>query len=225
MVSPNLIEDFFRRFPEHEVSAGEEVLGPVDTLNHIVYLQSGFVRSYVIYPDGRELTLNIFKPGSSFPIPTFLSGKPNLYYFDAITKATIRRAPSAEFKNHISGKTVILMDLLRRLSLGLEGFVLRTHFLLHSDSRQKVASAIYLLFRRFGSPLKAGRYTIDLPQTHQDIANLSGVTRETASLEIGHLEKKKIISRARQITTILNLPELEKIAQITSPDQPTPFTF
>lgn len=225
MATISVIDDFFRRFSEHAVPAGEEILAPADTLPYIIYLQSGYVRSYVIYPDGKELTLNIFKPGSYFPIPTLLSGKPNLYYYDTITKSSVRKAPSPEFLKFISGKSDILSDLLKRISQGLEGFIVRTHFLLHSDSRQKVASAVYLLFRRFGVSSANGQIRIELPQTHQDIANLAGVTRETASLEIKRLEKEKIISRSRQLTTVINQGALEKIARIDSPDQPVPFTF
>src|SRR4030065_472193 len=68
--------------------------------------------------------------------------------------------------------------LIRSFARGLEGYVVRSFFLIKGSAMQKVASSLLLLLKRFGKESDAGRF-IDLPLTHQDIANLSGITRET----------------------------------------------
>ena len=55
-----------------------------------------------------------------------------------------------------------------------------------------------------------GKVTINIPLTHQDFANLSGLTRETASLELEELEKKKFISYKKHLVTVNNVENFTK---------------
>ena len=64
--------------------------------------------------------------------------------------------------------------------------------------------------KRFGKVEADGEITIMLPLTHQDIADIAGISRETASLAINKLEKKKIITYKKRLIAIKNIETLEE---------------
>ncbi|MBY9002309.1 MAG: helix-turn-helix domain-containing protein, partial [Candidatus Heimdallarchaeota archaeon] len=205
-------------------SKGETILSPEDKINSIYSIKKGFVCSHSINEEGYELTLNIYKPSSFFPIVTALANVDSSYYFKAISNVVLYIAPVDEVIEYLRSDEEVLFDLTKRLSVGLEGFMIRTQFLIRSDARQKIASSLVMMVRRFG--LKDGKkVTIQLPQTHADIASLAGVSRETASIELKKLEREKVIERKGKTTIVLNLLKLQRISILYYEDKPLPYTF
>ena len=215
---------FFSKYPTKKYSKGEIILSPDEYPERIYNIKKGFVRSYSLGEDGYELTLNIFKPFSFYPIPTVLAKLKNLYYFEALSDVVLNLAPADEVVEYIKTDKEVLFDLTRRLSIGLEGFMTRTQFLIRSDARQKVASSLVMMVKRFGQ--KDGKkINIYLPQTHADIAGLAGVSRETASIELKKLEREKIIKRKGRTTIVLSFLKLQRISTLYHENKPLPYGF
>ena len=215
---------FFSKYPTKKYSKGEIILSPEEYPKRIYNIKKGFARSYSLSEDGHELTLNIYKPSSFFPIPTVLAELKNSYYFEALSGIVLNLAPVDEVVEYIKSDKEVMFDLTRRLSVGLEGFMTRTQFLILSDSRQKIASSLVMMVRRFGQKDRK-KIIIQLPQTHADIASLAGVSRETASVELKKLEREKVIERKGKTTIILSLLKLRKISTLYYEDNPLPYTF
>jgi CRP/FNR family transcriptional regulator len=78
---------------------------------------------------------------------------------------------------------------------------------------------------RFGKKNQNGQLVISLPQTHEDIANLSGVSRETVSTVIKELVERKILSVKNKIYTVEDLDKLKKMSIIYNENKPLPFTY
>jgi CRP-like cAMP-binding protein len=187
------IRSFFSRYPATSYNKDEIILRPDDPVPHVYYVASGFVRMYCLLPDGKELTLNIFKPDSYFPMMLILGSTPNSYYYQTLTPAKLERAPSYEALTYLRKETDVLLELTSRLSVGVNGLLSNIQYLLFGPASSRVASVLLILSRRFGKE-KDSTITIQLPLTHQDIANLIGLTRETTSLEMEKLVTRKIIS-------------------------------
>jgi len=62
----NKIRSFFETFPQVSYKKEEIILRPDDPMPYVYYVESGYIRMYCLLPDGKELTLNIFKPGAYF---------------------------------------------------------------------------------------------------------------------------------------------------------------
>jgi CRP/FNR family transcriptional regulator len=215
---------FFSKYPTKNYSKGEVVLSPEKHPERIYNIKKGFVRSYSLNEDGHELTLNIFKPSSFFPIPTVLAELKNSYYFESLSDIELNLAPVDEVVEYIKSDKEVLFDLTRRLSVGLEGFMTRAQFLIRSDARQKIASSLVMMVRRFGQK-GSKKIKIQLPQTHADIASLAGISRETASIELKKLEREKIIERKGKTTIVLNLLKLQRISTLYHENKPLPYSF
>jgi CRP/FNR family transcriptional regulator len=83
----------------------------------------------------------------------------------------------------------------------------------------RIISALLLLAKRFGEPLPDGAVLITINLTHQDIANIVGVARETVSLEMEDLAQKNLIVDKQRKITVRNVPLLEEEALIDNDAQ------
>jgi len=201
------ITAFFSRYPAMSYKKEEIILRPDDPTPYVYYVSSGFVRMYCLLPDGKELTLNIFKPESYFPMFLILGNSANTYYYQTILPVELRRAPKADVLAFLRREPDVLFEFTSRISVGLNGLLSNLQYLLFGPASSRVASVLLILSRRFGAE-KDSSIAIQLPLTHQDIANLIGLTRETTSLEMEKLVSKKIISYDHKQVVIHNADEL-----------------
>lgn len=216
------IEGYFSKFTFVRYKKREVIIRPEDKPRGIFFLKNGFVKMNSIFEDGRELTLNIFKPGSYFPMMLALGGINNSYYFEAMTNLEVYRAPKENILEWVKKEPEVLFELTQRIMVGMDGLLTSMEYLLSGTAYSRVVSAILLLSRRFGEKDHNGKVVIKLPLTHQDIANLSGITRETASLEMEKLKKAGLISYTRSELTILKKSELEEETFIYKESSSTP---
>ncbi|MBN1169019.1 Crp/Fnr family transcriptional regulator [Candidatus Woesebacteria bacterium] len=219
------IDKFFSKYKSKVYKKGETLILPEEPLVYIFNLKKGFVKSYSLNEGGFELTINIYKPYSFFPITETLAGRTNTYFFEAITDVIVQKAPTHEVHEFVKENSDVLFDLTKRISSGLEGFMVRTQYLIRSNSSQKVASSLVLLARRFGENTDEGKIKIAIPQTHEDIANLAGVSRETASIELKKLRDIKVISEKAKKYTVNDYDKLQELSTIYHEDKPLPFRF
>jgi CRP-like cAMP-binding protein len=78
-----------------------------------------------------------------------------------------------------------------------------------------VAAAILLCARRFGQKTGANSVSVTLPLTHQDIGNIAGITRETATIAIDKLQKQGLITHHYRHLTVNKLDELTRVSLLS----------
>jgi CRP-like cAMP-binding protein len=88
----------------------------------------------------------------------------------------------------------VAVSLLNRYISMYIGSTMHLHALEQLKAREKLLHILQYLVLRFGHEESKNCYKIDLRLTHQDIANLVGLTRETVSTEISKLRKDKILT-------------------------------
>src|SRR4030067_2058893 len=105
------LDNFFARFKSvHSYKKGELIIRADDPPSGIFYLKSGFVRLYSISKDGQDITFNIFKPGSYFPMFWAIGNSPNSYYFEAMTRIEVMKAPKEELIKFLKSNPDNLRD-------------------------------------------------------------------------------------------------------------------
>jgi len=200
---------FFSKFPLIEYKKSNILLRPEDTPQGVSYLSQGYVRIFFITKNGHEFTLNIFKPGSFFPLTWAISNIDNTYFYEAMSDIQILRAPKDVFLDFIRKDREILYLVSHRLLVGIDGMTSRLEYLITGDARCKVANVLLMLGRRFGKPnLKSGHVKIDFNITQKDIAQLAGLTRETVCYEMKKLEANKSIKHDNNAYIICNVKKL-----------------
>jgi CRP-like cAMP-binding protein len=210
-VSEKLTE-FFSFSKTYDYKKGEIFLRSEDPPPGVFYLEDGFIKMNSIFADGRELTLNIFKPGTYFPMTWVIANIPNSNYYLAMTNLKVKKMPKDTFLKFLNQNPDILWEFTTRILIGLDGLLTNIQYQMTGDAYHRLAAAVLLCARRFGEKDSNGQIDIMLPLTHQDLANIAGVTRETASVAIGKLKKLKIISFNYRHLFVKNSDELNRIS-------------
>lgn len=208
-----LTKNFFITYPLKEFKLGEYIIQPKESNQNVYYLTEGIVKMSSLSFGGQELTLNLFKPGSFFPMLWFLIDQPETYYYSAYTKVKAYQALGKETVAFLAQQPTALLDLTTRVFSGLQGSLIRMKALVYGKSINKLCSALFLLIERFGQLDKQGEVLIRLVLTHQELANFTGLTRETVSNLMKELKDSKVINYQSKKIRILNPNQLRKLAQ------------
>jgi CRP-like cAMP-binding protein len=158
------------------------------------FIKSGVVKVYNITTAGEEKIVSYESNGGLLPAGWFFGrSQVALYYYDTFTDCqlySIPRAQLGEFINSNHSATSIMLDYYVSMYIGTS---MHLHALEQSRARDKILHIMQYLVLRFSKPVSKSKHRIELRLTHQDIANLIGVTRETVTSEISKLTKAGIL--------------------------------
>lgn len=216
------LENFFKTYNFLSFKKGETIINAEESPVGVYFLKKGYARLNSISPDGQELTLNIFKPGSYFSMMWAIAEIPNNYYFQAMTDIEVYQAPKDPTIEFLKENPEILFELTSRILVGLAGTLGTMESLLFGKANNKIASVLLTCVKRFGKKTENGQSLINLPLTHQDIANLAGLTRETTSLEMEKLVSKGLIDNRHKSIIIRDYERLEDEAQVHTSKEELP---
>jgi CRP/FNR family transcriptional regulator, cyclic AMP receptor protein len=206
-------EAFYTQFKPRTYKKGEMLIRSDDNPQGIFCLTKGYVRQYTISKAGIELTLHILKPISYFTMVWAINGTPNVYNFEALTDIEVGRAPRDEVVDFIKDKPKIIFELMSELLEDYAETLTRVEHLVFSDAYRRVISVLLYIAKHFGE-IDGENVTIDHRFTHQDIATLVGVARETASSEMSKLEKSGLVEYSHHLMIFKSIRNLE--SELTS---------
>lgn len=201
------LDIFFSQFRRIKYKKHDVILRPENPPPGVFYVAKGYVRVYTLSESGQELNLIIFKPGDLFPMSWAFNDVKITQYCEAMTSVEAHRASKEEFVEFVHKNPEVLWDVTSKILIRLHGLLERVEYMVFGNAYQKVASILVICAERFGIK-KEGYIQIGVPLTHEDVANLIGLTRETTSIELKKLENAKIISKKGGRLRIKNLERL-----------------
>lgn len=225
MVQPlqKLDEVFFTRFNSiNKFKKNQLILWPEVQPSGVFYVKSGFIRQYLISKDGKELTVNILKPETYFPIIWALNDTVNIYFYESLTDVILLKAPKDEVVKQLENNPGLLYDLTKRTLSGLDGITRTMEALVSGNAYEKVATVVLTLGKRFGKSKNNKKVIVDIPLTHRLIGTLAGLSRESTSLELEKLTRNKIISKKNRSIIITSMEKLEEVSLINSAEHHIP---
>src|SRR3990167_2587132 len=173
-------ELFYKQFATRHYKKGEILIRADDNPQGIFCLTKGYVRQYTISKADIELTLQILKPITYFPLIWAINGAPNIYFYEAQTAVEVGRAPKEQVVGFIKDKPAIILELMSKLLGDYAETLSRIEHLVFSDAYRRVISVLLYIAKHFGQKKSQG-IAVGYRFTQQDIATLVGVARETAS--------------------------------------------
>lgn len=218
------LHNFFSKQKLLSYKKGEVIIREDDEPSGVYYLSSGFVRLGATLINGGELTFNIFKPGSFFPMMWAIGDTTNAYFCQALSEVKLYRVPKPEVVTFVKENPDVLFDLTKRILIGMDGLLKNIQHLMFGSSENRVAAAILMLVRRFGEKNAQGQVIIGIDLTHQDISLLAGVTRETTSIAMKQLERRGLIKPLKK-RYIVSINKLEEEIMIADHDTDSPLTI
>jgi CRP/FNR family transcriptional regulator, cyclic AMP receptor protein len=173
-------------------------------------IKSGVVKVYTINNAGEEQIVMFLSDTDIFPGP-WLFGKSSttMYYYETSTNCEILTVPRDILHEHLA-KPSIAPKILDYFVTNYTSILMRVTALEQSRARDKIILTLYYLLFRYGKQTKPGKFTINLALTHNVIASLVGLTRETTTTELSKLKKQKVVQYSHHTYTI-DKPLLERM--------------
>lgn len=210
MDSQRKLEKFFSQFPTKKYKKGEILVAAEENPKISFRLLKGFIREYAISEEGEDLTIHLYPPGSFFPLMWVLNKIPNTHYFEALDDSLVTLTPHKKLKRFLRDNPEILFELTQRLVFGLHGLAQRIENISFGNAQVRVVSILLYLTSHFGIKQKR-QITITRKFTHQEIATLTGLTRERVSLELEKLTKLNFVKYQNHHITLVKLENLKKL--------------
>ena len=210
-VSPTPLEDFFSHYTLVHFSKGERILRENELPGGVFFVKKGIVRTYLISEEGNELTVIMQEDKTIFPWRWAITNQENVYNFQAMTDVELLRAPREAFQNFLKSNPDLLYAICGQITDDYAALIYRMQHIVFGNAHAKVAAVVITAAKQFGQNDKmAASVTVEVPLTHQQIADSAGITRETASLEMKKLKDEGLITYHGRILTVLDMEGLRK---------------
>ena len=171
------------------------------------FVLSGYVKRYLIRNDGSLGVQVIYGPNDLFPITlafSMLFDRPvseskETYYYEAMTPLTVYSLGKDQFNEAVRKDPQLYRGLLaisgKRLHSTLHGL----ENLTLGNAYRRVAHELLYMAQRFGEEQPGGGIKVAIPLTHQDLADILSLTRETVSVNMARLRQKKLLKSGRNV--------------------------
>jgi CRP/FNR family transcriptional regulator/CRP/FNR family cyclic AMP-dependent transcriptional regulator len=169
-------------------------------------IKKGQVKVSILSEEGREVILSLMGPGSVFGELSLLDSKPRSANVIAIEDTDLIMLRRTDFVQLIYKVPKIATALLAELASRLRKTDRQIEGLALLDVTSRISETLLQLASEQGKEAEEG-VIIDSRPTHQELANMSGTTRETVSRVLKRLESQGYISCKGRSITILREEE------------------
>lgn len=187
------LQEIQKSFIHKKYDRGQSIFHEEDLTDGIYIILKGYVKVYQSSWNGREKTLAILSPGDIIgEMAAF--GKPRRSAsIRALEPTEVYHIPQRRFEELLYKVPAFGLKITEILTHRLRWANRQIALLVSGNSREKVAGQLIYLAEKCGQPHNGG--IIIRPRlTHNDMASLAGVARETVTKIFRELEEKEVIS-------------------------------
>lgn len=159
----------------------------------------------------RETVLAFIGEGDTFGELALLDGKPRRDCAEAVEDSQVLIVPRPALLGLVEGHPDLALAIARLIGQRRQRIEARLADLLFSSSRERMVRILLELAETHGER-SGDRVEIRLPLSHQDVAGLIGVSRETATIALGELHAAGFVEMSRLRIAITDLPRLRREA-------------
>jgi CRP-like cAMP-binding protein len=207
------LEAYFEKTRLKKYNKRELLFRPGDELRDICYIKSGYVRVYSVTKDGQEVTLQLFKPVFYLSLIQAINKFSNHFFFEAVTPVEMWVANREETLSFIN-KDKELSDQINKEIMGeFMELIGNIEYLISGNAYMKVARVIHNLVTKYGE-VKGKEMVVKFGTPHRMIASMTGLTRETVTLQILKMEKNKLLVNKGKLIYVKNMDKLADAAMI-----------
>lgn len=204
------LDTFVGGHPTKAFKKGEIIIFQGEAPRSAFVVKSGMVKAYNLSVNGDEKPVAFYGSYSSFPGSWIYGKVPSaIYYYEAFTpEVTLYVVDRDAYVNFIKADDDLLYNELQNYVSTQLGQSMRLNALQHSRASDKLVYTLHYLALSHGKTISPQLVEITLDLTHQDFANLTGLTRETAATELNKLKHQGVISYSKNMPYRLDLNKL-----------------
>lgn len=188
-----LVSAKVRQYPKGQIILYEGE-NPLDAF----VIKSGAVKIYDIDEDGNEKILHIFKAPGIFPIIfLFGSARQTNTFYTTVSDSELYVLSRASFEARLKTDPELANYCMRWFADEVFEIMQRMSSLEKTSTRGKLMATLAYLCRQHADEDTAGWRRVRFPISHQLLADMIGVTRESTTMVMKQLQKDKIIRSPR----------------------------
>ncbi len=197
---------------EVPIQKGEFIFREGDPADWFHIVQQGNVKCVKSTPEGREVTLKVLMPGDLFCCEaSAFSGDSHPGCAQSMGDGTVIKIHRNAMLEVIQKNPAAAVSIINYLSLRLRESQDNAKAFALDRAEQRVAAILVNLAERSGVQETQG-LRISVRLTHQDLADMAGLTKETTSRILSRFKKEQLIAGHGKQLHILNLPHLQEMA-------------
>lgn len=185
-----------KKYPKNQI-----VFYQGDPLSNICLITKGYIKAYTILDSGDTRTLFLLGPGDIFPIAfsTTLDWENyNIrYFYQSITDVDIEMVEREVFKSKVNSDPSVMNVYITYMAATNEAIIHQLEMMKTKGAINKVAFLLPYLVKKLGHEIGEDTYQLNIKLSHQEIADLTGLTRETTTQQVKKLEKEGVIIQKR----------------------------
>lgn len=156
---------------------------------------SGVFKTYRLGNFGEEQIVGFRTKGDIFSEP-WIFGKTSstLFYYEAMEDSEVLTVERQVLLDLIDNNKEVRDHIFDYMVNGYTGLLMQVTALEQSRAAEKLLLMMYYLMFRYGKETAPGTFRVDLHLTHTTLGSLMGLTRETTTMELGRLKRKKVLT-------------------------------
>lgn len=172
---------------------------------------SGTIKVTKLLVSGREILITILQAGAVWSDRAVLNGYWKGVFLETMEPAQIVSVEAAAFERVMRASPDLLALFMLQISEQVADALTLLDDFRGRDIAPRLARILVRFCKQFGVPTERG-VRIELPLTHQDLANMIGTARETVSRNMALLRHQGIVKEGHAATLeILDIDSLERL--------------
>jgi CRP/FNR family cyclic AMP-dependent transcriptional regulator len=209
-----LIDDLKTRHKPvyRHIPKGSCVYLPSDPADSIFLIKEGRVSISKLTEEGKEVTLMILSPGEIFGELALVDERLRDQAAEAIDDVLLCEFKNCDFRHFLRSRPDLAFRVTELIGHRLRIMEARIVDLICKDVTTRVAELLIHLEDQQGKP-NEGRDRRKIKLSHQDVANLVGVSRQTMTKTLDSLKSKGLIDLGHRTIIIKDRSGLEVLIQ------------
>lgn len=191
-----------------DVPENQPIYFPGDNADTIFMLKKGRVRLSRMSPEGNSITLTILEPGDVFGEMALTEEGERKTRAETLSNAFICSSPRERFLEILRKNPELNLRVSQVIGDRRREIEARVENLIFKNSTERVVFILQDLFENHST----GEAPPEIEFTHEQIANLAGLTRPTTSNVLSELEEKGVIGLGRGCVRLVDPAGLDRLS-------------
>jgi CRP/FNR family transcriptional regulator len=191
---------------------GQYIFQEGDPADYFYVLKEGAVKCVKSSTDGRQVTMKVLMPGDLFCCEAAaFNGAPHPGCAKPMGDVRVLRLRKKTYFDMLRRNPEAAIEVIKYLGQRLSEVQETAKVLALDRAEQRLASLLVSLAARTGEEGPSG-VGLTIRLTRQDLADMAGVTAETAIRIMSRFKRRRLVSGTAKRLVIHDLPKLERLA-------------
>ena len=209
MTLPDQLKKALAQTRRKLISKGQILFYEGDTTSEVMIIKSGIIKVHDIDDQGNEKVLHLLKSPAVFPLAFFTGGNtPTRWYYTALTDCELYVMLKDDLHQLFYNHPELAEYLMHWFSREVHEILTRLSSLGKTVTKDKIVAALKFLgvWHSLDRPLGWKRVTF--PVSHQLLADMTGITRESVTLTMKELHDDRLVRTPRVTVLEINFQKL-----------------